>query len=276
MLAAVATGSGSILESAGVRRAGAYGGTARELIGLRRQWIYFAGLGVDVLGFACAVAALHWLPLFLVQTVLAFSVGVTAAISAMLGVRLAPAGWVALGVGAAGLVLLGLAAEPGPARVLEIGWRWALLGAAVPVVGIALLARRRSGAWAAPVVAFASGLGFSVVGIAARTLEPPESVGQLLLEPAAWAIVVNALAATVVFAMALQLGRPTGVTAVMYTTKTALASFVGLVYLDDQVRAGFGALAVVGFVAAITGAVVAAHFSGSSVQRPRREEGAIR
>ncbi|MGH3432599.1 MAG: hypothetical protein ACRDQB_07170 [Thermocrispum sp.] len=267
MLAAVATGSGSILESAGVRRAGAYGGTARELVRLRRQWVYFAGLGVDVLGFACAVAALHWLPLFLVQTVLAFSVGVTAAISAFLGIRLAAAGWVALAVGAAGLVLLGLSAEPGPARVLEAGWRWALLGMALPVLGVAWLARRRSATRAAPLLAFASGLGFSVVGIAARTLPLPDATWRLLLEPAAWAIVVNALAATVVFAMALQAGRPTGVTAIMYTTKTALASFVGLVYLDDQVRAGFGAAAVLGFAAAIAGAIVAAHFSALAVQR---------
>lgn len=267
VLAAVATGSGSVLESIGVRRAGAYGGTSRQLIGLRRQWVYFAGLGVDTLGFVFAVAALQWLPLFLVQTVLAFSVGVTAAISAFMGTRLAPAGWFALAVGAAGLVLLGISAVPGPARTLEPGWRWMLVGLALPIAAIAWYAKRSHRSWTAPVLAFAAGLGFSVVGIAARTLELPGSVWLTLVEPSIWAIVVNALVATVVFAMALQVGRPTGVTAMMYTTKTAVASLVGLLYLDDQVRAGFAVLAVIGFAAAMAGAVAAAYYSAIAKQK---------
>lgn len=267
MLAAVATGSGSILESVGIRRAGAYGGTARALVRLRRQWIYFAGLGVDVLGFVFAVAALQWLPLYLVQTVLAFSVGVTAALSAFMGTRLAAAGWVALAIGAGGLVLLGVSADPGPARPLEAGWRWALLAMAGAVLGIAWFAKQRNRTWTAPVLAFASGLGFSVVAIAARTLELPDSVWLALVEPSIWAIVVNALAATVAFAMALQLGRPTGVTAIMYTTKTALASLIGLVYLDDQVRDGFAAWAVIGFSGAAAGAIGAAHYSARAGHR---------
>lgn len=267
VLAAVATGSGSVLESIGVRRAGAYGGTSRQLIGLRRQWIYFAGLSVDTLGFVFAVAALQWLPLFLVQTVLAFSVGITAALSAFMGTRLAPAGWVALGVGAAGLVLLGVSAVPAPARTLEPEWRWLLVGLALPVVAIAWYAKRRSRGWTAGVLALAAGLGFSTVGVAARTLHIPDSVWQTLVEPSVWAIIVNALAATVVFAMALQVGRPTGVTAIMYTTKTAVASLVGLVYLDDEVRAGFGALAVIGFAAAIGGAIAAAYYSAIAKQK---------
>lgn len=269
MLAAVATGSGSILESIGVHRAGAYGGTARALARLRRQWIYFAGLGVDVLGFVFAVAALQWLPLYLVQTVLAFSVGVTAALSAFMGTRLAMAGWFALAVGAGGLVLLGFAADPGPARPLDVGWRWALVALAVPVLLIAWYAKRRDRGWTAAVVAFASGVGFTIVAVAARTLELPDSVWLMLVEPSVWAIVVNALAATVVFAMALQLGRPTGVTAIMYTTKTALASLIGLVYLDDQVRAGFAVAAVVGFACAAGGAIAAAHYSARAGVRVR-------
>jgi hypothetical protein len=95
VLAALASGSGSILESLGIRRAGADGGRCLDLVGLRRQHVYFLGLGVDVLGFLYAAAALHRLPLFLVQSMLAFSVGVTATIAAFMGTRLATAGWIA-------------------------------------------------------------------------------------------------------------------------------------------------------------------------------------
>jgi hypothetical protein len=123
VLAAVASGGGSILQSLGVRRVGAYGGTSLDLVRLRRQHVYFLGLGADLLGFLCAAAALHWLPLYLVQSLLAFSIGVTATISAFVGMRLAAAGWVMVGIGAVGLILLGVSADPGSARTLHLEWR---------------------------------------------------------------------------------------------------------------------------------------------------------
>jgi hypothetical protein len=267
VFAALASGSGSILESLGIRRAGVYGGRGLDLVGLRRQHVYFLGLGVDVLGFLCAAAALHQLPLFLVQSMLAFSVGVTATIAAFMGTRLAAAGWVALGVGAAGLVLLGVSADPSPARVLPPGWRWILLGFAVPVVMIAWYAKRHSRSWTAPVLAFGAGLGFCVVGIAARTLDIPDSPWRLILEPAVWAIVLNGLIAAVVFALALQTGGATAINAIMFTTQTSVSSLIGVAYLEDRVRAGFGTAAVIGFLLAITGAVAAAHYA--SLARPQ-------
>jgi drug/metabolite transporter (DMT)-like permease len=267
VLAALASGSGSSLQSMGIRRAGVYGGTSFDLVALRRQWVYLLGLGVDLLGFVFAAAALHRLPLFLVQSLLAFSVGVTATIAAFMGTRLAAAGWVALGIGAAGLILLGVSADPSPARALPPGWHWILLGMAVPVAVIAFYAKRCGRVWATPVLAFSAGLGFSVVGVSARTLNPPDAAWRVILEPSVWAIVLNGLAAAVVFAMALQKGGPTAVTAIMFTTNTALSSLIGLAYLDDRVRAGFATPAVTGFVLAVGGAVGVAHYAPIARQK---------
>ncbi|MFI6095695.1 hypothetical protein ACIA8G_09090 [Lentzea sp. NPDC051213] len=263
VLATLASGSGSILESIGVRRAGVYGGASVDLIALRHQWIYFLGLGVDVLGFVFAAAALHRLPLFLVQSLLAFSIGVTATISAFLGTRLVAAGWGALSIGAAGLVLLGVSAEPGPARDLPPQWRWILAGAVVPIAAIAAFSRHRNEKWAAPALAFGSGLGYCVVGISARTLTVPDDVWRLVLEPTAWTIVLNGFAAAVLFAMALQKGGATTVTAIMFTTNTAVSSLVGLTYLDDRVRVGFAVPAAAGFALAIAGAIAIAHYAAT-------------
>lgn len=267
VLATLASGSGSILESIGIRRAGAYGGRSLDLVSLRRQSIYFVGIGVDLVGFIWAAAALHRLPLFLVQSLLAFSVGVTATISAFLGTRLAALGWIALGTGALGLVLLGVSAEPGPGRPIAVEWRWVLLAMAVPIAGIAIGAKRRRGLWAAPLLAFSAGLGFTVVGISARTLDTPDSAWQLAFEPAVWAMALNGLTAAVVFALALQQGGATAVTAVMFTTNTAVSSLIGLVYLDDRVRPGFTTAAIAGFTLAIVGAVGVAHYSSIASQK---------
>lgn len=270
LLAALASGSGSVLESVGVRRAGAYGGSALDLVHLRRQWVYFLGIGVDLIGFACAAAALQRLPLFLVQSVLAFSVGVTAAISAFMGTRLAVPGWVALGVGAVGLVLLGLSAQPGPAEVLPTAWRWVLPAMALVVGAIAWYFRRFDTSWAAQVLGFATGVGFSMVGVSARTLELPSSGWAILVEPAVWAMILNGLAAAVAFALALQKSGATTVNAIMFTTNTALSSVIGLVFLDDRVRDGFITFTVAGLILAMSGAIVTAHYAAHAPKEPVR------
>lgn len=267
VLAALASGSGSILESIGVRRASAYGGRSMDLVNLRRQPIYFLGIAVDMLGFLFAAAALRQLPLFLVQSLLAFSVGVTATISAFMGTRLAAAGWGALGIGAAGLILLGVSAEPSPARPLPPHWRWVLLAMALPVAAIAFHAQRSGGRRAAPLLAFGAGLGFCFVGVSARTLEPPDSAWQFVLEPSVWAILANGLVAAVLFAMALQKTGATANTAILFTTNTVLSSLIGVIYLADRVRPGFTVTAIVGFVCAIAGAVGTAHYASIASRR---------
>jgi len=264
VLAALASGSGSVLESLGVRRASAYGGRSMDLVNLRGQPVYFLGIAVDILGFLLAAVALRQLPLFLVQSLLAFSVGVTATISAFMGARLAGAGWVALGVGAAGLVLLGVSADPGPARPLPPHWRWLLLAVAFPIAAIAFHAHRRR---AAPLLAFGAGLGFCVVGVSARTLKPPDVLWQLILEPSVWAILLNGLTAAALFAMALQKTGATANTAILFTTNAVLSSLVGLLYLDDRVRDGFAIAAVSGFICSSARAVGTAHYAAKAGEK---------
>ncbi|GGL89922.1 hypothetical protein [Nakamurella endophytica] len=260
---ALGSGIGSVLESIGVRRSGAFGGGTDELGRVARQPLYWCGILVDIAGFVCAAAALHHLPLFLVQSVMAFSVGVTATISVLLGSHLHRWGWTSLGVAAAGLVLVGISAEPGAARPLPPGWHWFLLGLVAPGLVIAYGASRTDRWWTAPTLAFGAGMGFAAVAVSARTLHV-HSLGGLIGSPAAWAIAVNGVAATVVFAMALQKGSPTTVSAVMFTTNTVAPSLVGLLVLGDRIRPGFAVAGGIGFVMAVVGAIALAHYASMS------------
>ena len=248
-----------------MRRAGAYGGDSDDLGRVARQPVYWSGLASDLVGFLCAAAALHRLPLFLVQSVMALSVGVTATVSLALGIRLSRRGWYALGLGAFGLILLAISAQPGPARPLPDVWHWVLLGMVVPVGVIAWLAKKLPRRGAAPTLAFGAGLAFTVVAVSARSLSGFDSLGDLLSHPGAWAIAVNGVAGAVVFAMALQNGSATTVTAVMFTTNTVLPSIVGLLVLGDTVRSGFAVVALVGFVLAVGGAIAIAHYADGAV-----------
>ncbi len=268
VLAAVFSGTGSILQSLGVKRAGTADGAAEGVADLRKQPLYFAGLACDILGFVCSATALSRLPLFFVQSVVAASVGVTALISVLMGKRLGRAAWFALGTAGAGLVMLAVSAAPGPSTPLPAIWHWPMLLAVIPVSGVAFAGYQVERRWSAPILALAAGLCFAAVAVSARTLHLPDPVWRIILEPAAWAIAVNGGAAAVLFVLALQRGTVTTVTGVVFTTQTVVPSTIGFLVLGDQVRPGLALLALIGFLLAVGGAVALARFSAEHWSRP--------
>ena len=134
-VAAVAYGAATVLQSVGVSRFA----TDPEGSWGRRLWAgrpYAVGLGLDAVGFAASLVALQTLPLFVVESAIASSVGVTAALSAvLLKVRLTLAERWALAVIGVGLVSLAGSASEGPAVRPEAVAPLLLL-ALVPVVAM--------------------------------------------------------------------------------------------------------------------------------------------
>lgn len=257
----MAYGAAAILQSVGISRAGASGGSVGALAQLKSQPLYFLGLGLDGVGFVGVVVALQFLPLFLVQSVVAASVGVTAAIAAFLGARLARSGWIALAAAGVGLVLLSVSAASEGGRQLPIGWRWVLLASAAPIGALALAGGKLPDRLRAPVLALGAGLGFSVVAIAARSLSFSHPVWKLATDPGFWAVLAGGGVAIALFAMALQAGSVTTVSAVTLTTETVLPAGIGLAFLGDSVRGGFTPVAAVGFLLAVLGAIALARFA---------------
>src|SRR6478752_1975916 len=149
ILASLGSGIGSAVEAFGVRRAATKGKPAGDLGPLLHEPIYFVGLTVDLLGFVFTVLALQILPLFLVQAVVASSVGVTALIVAISGRPLGRPAWVALGASLTGLILLSVSSQAHDVPPLASGWHWLLLGLALPLAGLGALATRITGSWSA-------------------------------------------------------------------------------------------------------------------------------
>jgi drug/metabolite transporter (DMT)-like permease len=262
ILASLGSGVGSAVEAFGVRRAAAKGRPAGDLSPLLHEPIYFIGLTVDLLGFAFTVIALQLLPLFLVQAVVASSVGVTALIVAASGRPLGRQGWIALCASVCGLVLLGISAESQDGTPLALGWQWALLAMAVPLAMLGVSSNRLKGTWSAVLLAFGAGLAFACVAVSARGMALPDPAWQLILQPGFWSIVINGLLGTVLFALALQRGRVTVVAAVSYTTNTVLPAIIGIAFLDDVVRSGYALVATAGFLVAVGGAIALSRFAG--------------
>lgn len=255
-LAAVAYGIGSVLQARAAQSAEtAIGLDPRLLVRLASSLPFVVGVGLDLLAFLASLVALRTLPLFLVQSAVASSVGVTALVAAALGAQLArhDIAWlIALG---AGLVLLAAAAQPEQAVPLATVGRWSLLIACPLLAGVGAVAARQSSRSSAALLAGLAGMSFAVVAIAARTLQVPTPLWHVLLDPTLWAIAAGGVLGMLFFSTALQRGSVTTATAIMFATDTIVPALIGLGLLGDTSRPGRGPLAIAGFVITLAAAV---------------------
>ena len=257
-LAAMACyGVASVLQALGARHTTtAVGLDARLLVRLAGQLPYVIGIALDLVGFGFQVVALQTLPLFLVQSLIAGSVGVTALVATRwLGTSLGRGERLSLAALVLGLVLLALAAEEGPARVLAPSVGWVVLASVPVVAAVALLGERRSGRTGFLVLSACAGVAFAGVGIAARGLDLSRPLAAVLVDPMLWAVAAFGLLGALLFATVLQRGSVTVASAILFGVETLLAAGVGVLLFGDTARPGLAGLAALGLLLAVGGAV---------------------
>ncbi|WP_116205078.1 DMT family transporter [Amycolatopsis circi] len=262
LLSAVAYGVASVMQAVAAKAAPDEGGSGidpRLLLRVLRQWKFVVGLLLDGVGFVAQIAALHVLPLFLVQATQAASLAVTAVAVRVFGVRLGAREWTAVGVVCAGLALLGSSAESEGSSEVGLGFRLTLAGSAV-VLGIAgLLVGRASDRVRTAGLGLVAGLCFGLVAVAGRVI-PSLAPLDLLRDPALYVVAVAGGLAMLFFATALQRGSVTTATAMMVLGETVMPSLIGVVLLGDRTRPGFAVVALIGFVLAVAAALALARF----------------
>ncbi|WP_249999207.1 hypothetical protein [Actinoplanes sp. M2I2] len=254
---ALCYGIASVLQALAVRgTAAADGLDPRLLVRLARSWRYLLGLAVDGLAFLLSLVALRTLPLFVVQSVVASFLAVTAVLGALvLKMRLRRGDRIGIAVVIAGLVLVGLsAAEDRPVEVAG-PITWGVLAAAVLLVVLAFPLARLPGAPGAAALGAVAGLGYGVVAVATRVLPAPLTVGGVLTDPAAYGLLLGGAVALLAYSTAMQRGSVTLATAPLVVLETVAPAAVGLFLLGDRPRPGWGWVAAAGFLIAVSGAV---------------------
>jgi drug/metabolite transporter (DMT)-like permease len=252
------------------------GPDARLLLRLLRSTPYVSGLLLDAVGFGLSLAALRTQPLFTVQAIVSSSLAVTALLTVLfMRARLSPIEWGALALVTAGLTMLGLSARDQHATHVNFLGRVALLGAVAAIAVVVTGATRtRSGnnkdAWALGCFA---GLMYGASGMGARVLANPHSLGDLLVDPALWAMAVAGVLGLMLYAMAVQRGSVTVATAAVVVTETLVPAAVGITLLGDRPAHGRTGLAAAGFALTVTGSLLLARYgeapSPSGVEESR-------
>ncbi|MFI7062551.1 hypothetical protein ACIBL3_16335 [Kribbella sp. NPDC050124] len=262
--AAVCYGVASVLQAVAARRThSAEGLDPRLLIRLFRSWPYLLGLGLDSFAFLLSIAALRSLPLFVVQSIVASFLAITAVLGAIfLHMPLRGPDWIGLLLVIAGLVLVGLSAAEDRTVSVSDAESWGVLVATAAIGVLAVPMARVDGGTGAAALGAVAGLAFGAVAVAARALPgsvQPDTLysdlGTLLKSPATYALILAGGIALLTYSTALQRGSVTQATAPLVIAETVAPALVGLLMLGDRPRPGWGWVAAVGFVLAVTGAL---------------------
>jgi len=261
----VCYGTASVLQAVAARSvesASNSGVDAVLLMRAVREWRYLAGIGLDVLGFLLQVMALRLVPIYVVAAALAASIAVTGIVSAwVLSARLSSAEWAAVGVVCVSLAVLACAAGPGHFRQAPAGLGWALIGVVAAIFVAGGAAGRLRDRERALALGLGAGSGFGVVEIGVRlvdTIDPTKAV--FYTHRAIYAAAGGGAAGFLLLTSALQRGSVTTTVAAMVVGETIAPALVGVLWLGDRARDGFGWVVIVGFAVAVCATLMLARF----------------
>jgi drug/metabolite transporter (DMT)-like permease len=267
LAAAVVFGVAAIMQAVGARRvAPAAGLDPRMLLRLLRHPVFVAAVLLNVLGFLLHLVALRVLPLYLAQGGIAASLVVTAALAVrVFGDRLRTAEWVAVAAVFAGLALMTSASGPTGRDSAGAAFLLGLCVALVLVAAAGLVVSRSHRPLVPAALGTLAGLGFAVDSVAIRVL-PGFTPLELVQSGATYVFLASAGLSFLLYSIGLQRGAVTAATAPMIVMQTAVPAAVGVLLLDDGVRAGLLPVAVIGLVLTAGGAARLARFQGGTPQ----------
>ncbi|MEP9393926.1 DMT family transporter [Gordonia sp. VNK1] len=284
IVAACAYGTASVLQAKGATsvpddtngRAGNGGGapSLRSTIAAMLTATFIAGLVLDGLGFLGNLFAARTAPLFLVQPIIAANLAVTAVLASIvlhIDLRMRDR-WAIVAVVVA-LVVLGVSAGEEGHDNTESG-HWMVLGIGLGLLVAGLIGMRLLTGRVAVMAGLLGGTLFGVMAVAVRLVDglDPFDLPTLLTDPAAYAVVACGLGGFYLFTIALQTGSVSAAAASIVVGETVIPSAVGILWLGDTVRSGWGPIAVTAFVVAVAGAMVVA--TSSAVTEVEQAENA--
>ena len=288
VIAAVCYGVASVMQAVAARTAshrpapGTEGGAGAAtpgvdpglLVRMLRQWRFVVSLGLDTVGFVAQLVALHRLPLFAVQAIVAANLAVTAVCATwLIGAVLHWREWIAVGGVVTGVGLLGSSAGAQGATEAGVVFKLALVVAVAGVALIGVAAGRLPDRLRTPVLGVVAGTGYGVLGVAARVLDGFAPL-TLIRDPATYALIAAGIVSFLFYASALEGGSVTVATAGVVLAETLPPAAVGVIFLGDRTRPGMGAVAIAGFALAVCCAVALARFGEAHENdRPRGPDG---
>ncbi|WP_127554689.1 hypothetical protein [Actinoplanes sp. OR16] len=263
---------GSILQAVGASR-------SHNTVSTLGHPLYLIGIALDISAWVAAMFALQHLAVYVVESVLAGSLAVTAVLAWLfLKSKLRHRDVVAIVCTGAALTTLAMSA--GTQHEMSPTWtvRIAFCCAAVGVVILGWLTTRIG---IPGLIAGVGGLSLGGAALTGRALAMPpgtmDSFGTAVVaiatEPLVWALLIFPINGMILYANALQHGDVGRVTAVHWTGEVVGPSVIALTLLGDTVRPGWEAAALIAGIATIGAAAILA-YAPATVAVEKAAEGA--
>jgi drug/metabolite transporter (DMT)-like permease len=259
---AVCNGSAVILEKVGVNE-------QKSTLRLLGNLPYMAGIALDIIGWLLTLVAVKTLPLFLVQSIIASNIVITALLDQWILHRHLPRyGYRLIVLILIGLCALALTASKSTAVIgitdlLEWG-AFALL-VILGVIG-AFLTRHKTRSTAIGLAVIA-GIAFGAVSIVGRLLITNVPFWHLLENPLSWILIAYSGLGMLFLTLALRHAAATTVNAVSVTLQTVAPTIIGLALLGDTVRSGYWALTVTALILTLVASLALASLHSTSVSK---------
>lgn len=215
---------------------------------------YIGGVILDLLGWAFTLYAVHSLPLFLVEAVIAGNIIVTALIERVFRHRLlSPQAYMAIVGIVMGLVLLAVAASPQKAKPISDTLRELIFITPVVVAAGGFVIARSKHHAAAIGLAALGGLAFGATSVIGRIFTFSQPHWHTIYSPQVPALIISGVVGILLFSIALQRAQATLINATMTASQTLIPAIIGVVFLGDSARGGLWYLVVLGAVLALGG-----------------------
>jgi drug/metabolite transporter (DMT)-like permease len=226
---------------------------------LRTNRAYLIGIILDLIAWMLTLFAVHNLPLFLVQPIIACSVMITIVIEHFLlkhRFKLKFIAYVILIL--LGLIMLALVSTQQKSSTIASTTKWFIVFGPLILADIGSLFIKIQKHYGSFILAAFSGLAFGGVSVAGRAIVFSHPYTHILSNPLFWAIIAYGLVAILFFTIALQRETATTVNATMIAFETIVPIIIGLTLLGDHPKNNLWIVVVIGVVLTFSGTILIA------------------
>jgi drug/metabolite transporter (DMT)-like permease len=224
---------------------------------LRKNLAYVIGIILDLCAWVLTLIAVHNLPLFIVQPIIACSVIITLVIEHyVFKHKLSPRFIGSVGVILLGLILLAIVSTPEKSQAISSSLKLIIILSPVLLVILGSIFSKIQKHYSTFALAALSGIAFGGVSIAGRVLVVKSPYLHIICSYLMLSIIAYGLIGIMYFTMALQRAQASVISATMIACETIVPIVIGIAYLGDHPKHNLWALVYIGIVLTLIGTIL--------------------
>ena len=229
----------------------------RLLWKLRKNRLYVIGIILDLLAWILTLIAVHNLPLFLVQPIIACSIIVTLLIEHyVFRHKISPKFSLSIGFILLGLILLAVVSTTEKSKAISNSLKLIIILGPVVLFFLGSIFSKIQKNYSSFILAALSGFAFGGVSIAGRVLVIKQPYLHIICSYLMLSIVGYGLIGILFFTMALQRNLASVVSSTMIACETILPIIVGIAFLGDHPNHNLWILVYLGIVLTVFGTIL--------------------